>query len=494
MGKKRKTTVPTPPQAPVQEIPIPQIDEVPPSSKRRRSKRHKNTTSDTTVAEPSSSQGKRHYCQIDPAQMAELQRSLVADVVAALKRDDNSGQGNHTTQLHIPTSLSNNNATIVSLANNVNHNTTQGVQHSSSQADTNLTTSEHQLNQHIALLDTQASQVQSIIPNTASNTDSNLLTMPIYSVSQPISNAMVNTVPVVTTTNASKQFIPETTSGMMDPMGSNTDKLGINPLGSIAAANQAMDKLAGKTISHTYQATSLNEGLSDAIREDIWSNRFVDFVQLLKVTSPYADPDLKAKDKKEKIHSYIAWAKAFDIYHSVYIQKFPSLGAALLTHGCNVRDLYQRYPMSYSWREYDEKFRYRRQSTLCPWDRLDADLWVKCTTYNLAKSTNFRSPQNLHQPRFPFNPNNNNPNSGSFGFNQNFSRQQNNNNNPRPANDGRNSAVFKFCIDKGICFRFQKGVCSGQCKFRHVCHVCLGEHSPNACPQNRNKYSHSNSS
>lgn len=281
--------------------------------------------------------------------------------------------------------------------------------------------------------------------------------------------------------------------------------------GSVAAMNAAMsvlgkskndesDKDTGKDkaeVTHDFPATMLNEGLSDKIRRDIWSDKFVDFVQLIKVTSPYSDTDSKNKDKDkvERIHTYMAWTKAFDIFHSVYIQKFPDQSAPLLAYASNVRELYQRFPSSFSWREYDEKFRFRRQSktdsasVLKPWDKLDTDLWTKCTTYNVSRMLNQRPfPGNTHQSSFSGQTSTNFKQNFGSNTNGNQSQKQNSgskNNNNRQSSFNRQNPVFQTCNAKNICYRFQKGTCTGPCKYKHVCHQCNGDHTPTNCSQSK---------
>ena len=142
-----------------------------------------------------------------------------------------------------------------------------------------------------------------------------------------------------------------------------------------------------------------------------------------------------------------------------------------------IRNLYQRSPNGYGWRDYDERFRFQRQSTLCPWDQIDHELWLQSITfgtssYNMGPQNSY-NPQNSHTAS----PNGNNAASNSFR-NQSYRYDSN----KRP--NGKFNEAFQVCKAKQICFRYQNGSCgSNSCKFKHVCYICSGSHMGTKCAQ-----------
>lgn len=250
--------------------------------------------------------------------------------------------------------------------------------------------------------------------------------------------------------------------------------------GSPEDLNKALLKMIGKSRTFTSPSSVLDQGVPDKIRAEIWADRYIDFVLLLKTNSPYVDPDKiqekHEKAKVEKVHTYLAWTKAFGIFHSVYIQKYPEQSQALLEYADTIRELYQRAPNGFGWREYDEKFRFRRQSTLCKWDDVDSKLWLKIASYQTYNSSTQRGSGGSHS--YESNVKNNNfQTSGNKNFNNKNNKKQ---------SGGKSSALFRACAAKQLCFRFQTGTCSGPCKYKHICNQCAGDHPPSQCAQGSN--------
>lgn len=267
-------------------------------------------------------------------------------------------------------------------------------------------------------------------------------------------------------------------------------------LGSITSEglNELLLRLLGKNDTYECVANDIDQGIPDRVRAEIWANRYVDFVQLLKADSARNEPDLfkSTKHKNEKMHSFMGWSKAYHIFQTIYVQKYPEQNIDLIKYEETVRDLYHKMPNTNAWREYDEKFRFRRQSTLAPWSQRDMELWQNVTIY--ATKIGPRNPSNNSQNTSSSGSfRNSSSNQGSTQSSNYFNGQQN-----KPNYGSKIQAIFQTCKQKQCCFRFQNSTCDREnCRYKHKCYLCSGDHNGSSCSQNKsagkfNKNSNSN--
>ena len=144
----------------------------------------------------------------------------------------------------------------------------------------------------------------------------------------------------------------------------------------------------------------------------------------------------------KRIHSIQQWVSAFNIFVSVYTERFKHETPQLMKYCEVVRNMAQKLG---DWLWYDEQFRYIRQSDpqSYPWDQIHWELWLRAssTVRKHQPFTNKVQNQTCQRFRQPFYP-------------------------------------------KGTCWAFQAGKqCSG-CQFDHICKT-PGEsvlHPPNTKP------------
>lgn len=208
-------------------------------------------------------------------------------------------------------------------------------------------------------------------------------------------------------------------------------------------------------------AVALSSRVSAKLKSKIWANEYIDFGALLfsspqnegkfslsmtPSTGPQRSPQLtlEPSHSTKKITSIQQWASAFNIFVSVYAERFASETPRLMKYCEVVRDLAFQ---SGDWFWYDEQFRYVRQSnpTLYPWDQIHWELWLRA-------ANTFRKPP-------PF--------TNRF---QSQTRQR-----------------FRLPpFPKGTCWAFQAGKhCSG-CQYNHSCFKCGAKHPGSQCATQSN--------
>ena len=286
----------------------------------------------------------------------------------------------------------------------------------------------------------------------STTTPTNVITNPIASVSSFMNGPSVQqtgdifntllTQPSVASVNTFPAAGPSAAN--MSATFAQSALLGALPSGTPETINAILLSLLGKTDTFTQQSSDIDHGVPDRVRVQIWSNKYIDFVQLLRINSAAAEPVLfkVPKGKPDKMHTYMGWTKAFHIFQVIYCQKFPEQNIPLIKYEETIRDLYQRAPNAFGWREYDERFRFRRQSTLAPWEVRDAELWL-----NVAPQQNRNGGGSNWQ-------------GSSTSFSQPFRSYNNNNGNSyqksgkdfKKSSGGKFQPLFDKCKNKGVCF------------------------------------------
>ena len=86
--------------------------------------------------------------------------------------------------------------------------------------------------------------------------------------------------------------------------------------------------------------------VKDSIRNEIFTDRYVDFATLIPnfgledesvlFESAVSTVKMTAKGKHKQILGIIQWCNAFDIFTAIYIEKFPLAISGLLKYGYNI--------------------------------------------------------------------------------------------------------------------------------------------------------------
>ena len=88
----------------------------------------------------------------------------------------------------------------------------------------------------------------------------------------------------------------------------------------------------------------------------------------------------RPKIVKEQVSSIEKWTDAFLIFSSIFLKKHPSKTQELLQYMSIIREATSRSPSSFAWRQYDEHFRLRQATQAQPWNKINADLWLRVMT------------------------------------------------------------------------------------------------------------------
>lgn len=212
--------------------------------------------------------------------------------------------------------------------------------------------------------------------------------------------------------------------------------------------------------------TSISVGLTSRVsaklKGKIWANDYVDFGSLL-FSSPQSEgkyslsmtPSTGSSNRPQltiepchntkRIQTIHQWVSAFNIFVSVYTERFRDVTPQLMKYCEVVRDLAVK---AGDWLWYDEQYRYIRQSDpeKFPWDQIHWELWLRASSTFRRQQPSTNKPQTQSRPRFrqPFFP-------------------------------------------KGTCWAFQAGKhCSG-CQFEHVCYKCSAKHPGSQCSVQANQ-------
>ena len=201
-------------------------------------------------------------------------------------------------------------------------------------------------------------------------------------------------------------------------------------------------------------AVALGSRVSPKLRAKIWANEFIEFGALLS-SSPNHDiysvcltPSsssssqprltLEPRQPSKKIHTFLQWLAAFNIFVAIFSEKFPNETPRLMKYSEIVRDISSKPG---DWYFYDEQFRYIRQSApdKYPWDTVHWELWIKAVINFCAKAAQLKADMSSPRTR---------------------SRQS---------------------FPKGTCWLFHAGKYCGGCKFEHSCFKCGANHPASQC-------------
>ena len=222
-------------------------------------------------------------------------------------------------------------------------------------------------------------------------------------------------------------------------------------------------------------SNQVDRKVSNKMAQDIWENKYVDFLELLdKKQDTYQPLQLVVNESGEQqwvpikstkeIATIGQWSRAFDIYLSVYSRKYPEQTHNLLTYSAKVKDLAYN---NGDYVRYDREFRISRARYNTPWETPDLELWYQCSQAGL-KSQIDKVTNMIKQQDHSFRPSN----TSNSSDNSEISPIQSN----RP----------KLKHPTGACFTYHnKGRCGrSNCRFSHACYApgCNKEHPAYSCP------------
>ena len=182
-----------------------------------------------------------------------------------------------------------------------------------------------------------------------------------------------------------------------------------NPQSGIGAVDPIFDLVNTGTydqrpqVQFTSVSVPLASRVSSKIKAKIWAKKYINFGSLLSdspqqegkyslsmtpsVAGSSSQPQLTLEPchVSKKIANISQWVSAFNIFVSVYAERFNNYTPQLMKYCEVVRDLAAK---GGDWHWYDEQFRYVRQSApeQYPWDRIHWELWLQA-------SNTFRKPQ-----------------------------------------------------------------------------------------------------
>ncbi|XP_033739136.1 uncharacterized protein LOC117326494 [Pecten maximus] len=220
----------------------------------------------------------------------------------------------------------------------------------------------------------------------------------------------------------------------------------------------------------------LGYNVSDKIRAKIMENEFIEFGELvfpsyeseqtkLKLTYEGNGLGLTASSKAKSVANISQWNQAFDIFVSIYTEKFPEKISHLLKYGNTMRLLNQNYGFQ-AVKFYDENFRKLRRTQPVNWNIVHDELWRMAA----MRINHVQTPYGKPNQAKPFSQNSQ-PFRGKF--------QQ------------------KPKLPYGYCWGFAlEGTCKhgSSCRFKHECCVCGKKIATKNChwPINQSQLRHNN--
>ena len=243
-------------------------------------------------------------------------------------------------------------------------------------------------------------------------------------------------------------------SSMTNQLPSNVRSDASNPFAEqLSTFSSTINNILGKVDTFNLPFTTLDRGIPDAMRRNIWEGIYVDFRNILDITEPKFNAESRKK-VPQNIESFPKWLKAFNIYASCYLQKFPEQCIQMLNYQSHICTLSESMNCS-GWKEYDETFRRHRQSDKRSWDQKDINLWNEI----LTKTSRWVNPSTVVKK--------------PTGSVKNDTRVM------------KYNPIFSQCQASAICFRYQAELCTYEnCKFRHICRICSQDHPAKKCNKN----------
>jgi len=185
-----------------------------------------------------------------------------------------------------------------------------------------------------------------------------------------------NTIPVVSDNNI----------GVIPPSGSHEEVIQ-NAVDQHISSLLSPSARAGEVGSFIEADRSIDVKVPDSIKQQIWSNQYVDLNKLVNhrptndsvnyqwISMDGQAPQLAPAKSTKSINTLGQWCDAFLVYLTIYTKKYPSDISKLTSYMASVKLLHSR---GGDFLYYDQEFRYLRQIHNIPWDRVHSGLWLEC--------------------------------------------------------------------------------------------------------------------
>lgn len=159
-----------------------------------------------------------------------------------------------------------------------------------------------------------------------------------------------------------------------------------------------------------------------------------------------------ARAKRKAVEDIRSWSMCFTIYTAAVGKKYPEMMPEMLAYMLHILRAHREFEEP-AWREYDVRF--RQQAAVSgnrAWSQLDPQIYSTCFVSRARRPVVPPVPEGVELVK-------------------------------KPARVEQGAGGGKIKTD--VCFRFNKNGCPyDQCRFRHRCSVCGGQHPCSQCPKN----------
>ncbi|KAJ1115393.1 hypothetical protein NDU88_003617 [Pleurodeles waltl] len=244
------------------------------------------------------------------------------------------------------------------------------------------------------------------------------------------------------------------------------------PTRNIGSAPESYARPSLGAPSMTTRAAGLATAIPLTVKERIWRKEFIDIFTLLEIQLEGLDLticDKKEDDRRErkrarKERNFENWLDAFRIMACVIVEKFPRSAADLWLYESKIHEAHRQFSGD-AWLEYDKSFRLKMQAhPEMEWNQEDVSSYIH--KMMVAREASAWAGKGEQSFRTGINKERHDKSKATHRHKTWHSN--------RPKGDNGSQA---------ICWKFEADECSwGQnCKFRHSCSTCGGEHPASTC-------------
>ena len=255
---------------------------------------------------------------------------------------------------------------------------------------------------------------------------------------------------------------PQSATDSVTQPGSQLDSLSLFP-----AEIPGTNTVSNPAFSYVKHSLPLGYNVSDKTKNLIMSNQYVDFAALIPGITPSLDNEnvlfqspassikisttSKINTKRSELTNIHQWMNAFDIFHTIYTDKYPLESKILTKYGNNIRFISQEFGFNAA-KFYDEQFRLLRVSFQLNWAEVHDELWRRASLMKRGSTSGTSTMSNISntQRNQPF----------LKGYRQDSKR-----------------------YPKGFCFQYcANGSCANKtCVHKHFCFKCGQKHASDTC-------------
>ncbi|KAJ1178224.1 hypothetical protein NDU88_003471 [Pleurodeles waltl] len=230
--------------------------------------------------------------------------------------------------------------------------------------------------------------------------------------------------------------------------------------------------------SMTTRAAGLAAAIPLTVKERIWRKEFVDIFTLLEIqlegldltVCDKKDEDRRKRKRARKERNFENWLDAFRIMACVIVEKFPHCAADLWLYEAKIHEAHRQFPGD-AWLEYDKSFRLKMQGRPeMEWNQEDVSSYIH--KMMVAKEVGAWAGKGEQ----------------SFRTAHHKGRQEKYKT-PFRHKPWHSSKAQGDKGSQAICWKFETDDCTwGQnCKFRHSCSACRGDHPATTCRKHKHK-------